>query len=99
MPWVQAVLRGTKVFARVDAGGSFVTDVEAAFANRDERALSMLLSGLNPRETYETAVFGDEMGRLDEYHRLSRDTLSVAYMKLYRAFTRPSRRTISTKLG
>jgi hypothetical protein len=81
------------------AAATFVADVEAAFSSRDEGALSTLLSGLNQREKYETEVFGDEMGRLDEYHRLSRDTLSTAYMRLFRAFTRPQRRTISTTLG
>lgn len=40
MPWVQAVLRGTKVYARVDAGGSFVSEngrVEIRYKPNDGR--------------------------------------------------------------
>lgn len=40
MPWVQAVLRGTKVYARVDAGGSFVAEngrVEIRYKPNDGR--------------------------------------------------------------
>ncbi len=50
MPWVQAVLRGTKVYARVDAGGSFVAEngrVEIRYKPNDGRRYGARADNLN----------------------------------------------------
>lgn len=65
MPWVQAFLRGTKVYARVDAGGSFVSEngrVEIRYKPNDGRRYGARADNLNvvsgellPDETCGTA--------------------------------------------
>ena len=82
-------------------GGSdqFVKDVEAAVASNDELGLQSLLSGLREREEYMADPFGDEMARLDERDRLSRDTLGVAFRRLFRSYNRKSRPVIRPTIG
>jgi ribonuclease HI len=50
VPWVQAILRGTKVYARVDAGGSFVAEngrVEIRYKPNDGRRYHARADNLN----------------------------------------------------
>lgn len=50
VPWVQAILRGTKVYARVDAGGSFVAEngrVEIRYKPKDGRRYGARADNLN----------------------------------------------------
>ena len=82
-------------------GGSdeFVKSMEVAVAAGDEPKLQSLLSTLREREEYTADPFGDEMARLDERDRLSRDTLGVAFRRLFRSYNRKLRPVIRPSIG
>ena len=80
-------------------GGEFAKNMEVAVASNDEQGLESLLSRLPEREEYTADPFGDEMARLDERDRLSRETLRIAFARLLRSYNRKLRPVIRPSIG